>query len=288
MIHTKENSKIVNSDYQQLPSLFTYPLFKLGEELTSEQKNFFDAYGFLHFRPFISLEMVDQILRESERVQQEWIASDVKQIYGVPVKYGVDVNGKRIVQRFAFLNHHSSLISDFLKDKRFEALFALIGAPDCRIGIDEKDGLVFNHYINTDKSNYSQLGWHTDSLRDVFYGHKIMPMLNVGVHLDRSHTDNGGLRLLPGTHNKGIKTILFHKMYLDNKPDVDEVGLNVEPGDLTIHDGRIWHRVAQSPFQGEKSRRRVMYVPIISGKVIQRNKESKPRLYQRFMALTNK
>jgi ectoine hydroxylase-related dioxygenase (phytanoyl-CoA dioxygenase family) len=270
------------------PRDFNYPLFTLGETITDEQRKFFDAYGFLHFRPFISKEMVSEILKESERVQAEWIAEDRKLVHGVPVKYGKDIDGKKIVQRFAFLNQYSPLLADFLKDKRFEALFDLIGAPDCRIGINEKDGLVFNHYINTDESNYSQLGWHTDSLRDVFYGQRIMPMLNVGVHLDRSYTDNGGLRLLPGTHNRGIKTILFHKMYFGNKPDENEVGLNVEPGDLTIHDGRLWHRVAQSPYSGETSRRRVMYVPIISGKVIQKTEESKPRFYQRFMALTNK
>lgn len=270
------------------PRDFNYPLFTLGEKITDEQRRFFDAYGFLHFRPFISKEMVSDILKESERVQAEWIAEDRKLVHGVPVKYGKDIDGKKIVQRFAFLNQYSPLLADFLKDKRFEALFDLIGAPDCRIGINEKDGLVFNHYINTDQSNYSQLGWHTDSLRDVFYGQRIMPMLNVGVHLDRSYTDNGGLRLLPGTHNRGIKTILFHKMYFGNKPDENEVGLNVEPGDLTIHDGRLWHRVAQSPYSGETSRRRVMYVPIISGKVIQKTEESKPRFYQRFMALTNK
>lgn len=265
-----------------------YPLFQLTEKLSREQKDFFEAYGFIHFRPFISEEMVNEILRESERVQREWIANDVKMINGVPIKYGVDVDGSRIVQRFAFLNQHSTLIANFLKDIRFVALFELIGAPDCRVGINEKDGLVLNHYINTNGSNYSQLGWHTDSLRDVFYGQKIMPMLNVGIHLDRSYTDNGGLRLLPGTHNKGIKTILFGKRYLDNKPDQNEIGLNVEPGDLTVHDGRLWHRVAQSPYIGEKSRRRVMYVPIVTGKKIERTQESKPKLYQRFMAFTNK
>jgi ectoine hydroxylase-related dioxygenase (phytanoyl-CoA dioxygenase family) len=280
------NSKLTGMNYT--PREFNYPLFTLGEKITDEQKKFFDTYGFLHFRPFLSPDMVAEILKESERVQAEWIAADLKFINGVPIKYGKDVDGHKIVQRFAFLNQYSPLLSDLLKDKRLEALFELIGAPDSRIGVNERDGLVFNHYINTDQSNYSQLGWHTDSLRDVFYGQKILPMLNVGIHMDRSTTDNGGLRLLPGTHNKGIKTILFHKMYLGNKPDENEVGLNVEPGDLTIHDGRLWHRVAQSPYVGAASRRRVMYVPIITGKVIQRTQDSKPKFYQRFMSFTNK
>ena len=263
-----------------------YPLFKLGEALSQDQKDFFQDFGFLHFKGFIDKEAVDLILRESEKIQERWIKDDVKSINGVPIKYGYDIDGKRIVQRFAFTNQFSPVLQDLLTDPRLKALFDLIGGPDCRIGENEKDGLVFNHYVNTDGSNFSRMGWHTDSLRDIFYGTKIMPMLNVGIHLDDSSIDNGGLRILPGTHNKGIGTILFKKLYfVNNKEDKNEVGLNVEAGDLTVHDGRIWHRVAQSPYVGEKSRRRVMYVPVISGKVKPRNAESKPLFHHRLMTL---
>ncbi len=266
-----------------------YPQFSLGPALTQEQKDFFETYGFIHFKNFVNKDVVDSMLRESERIQEQWIKEGRKMVNGVPIKYGKDVDGKTIVQRFAFLNQFGPLFQEFLKDPRLKALFELIGAPDSRIGENEKDGLVFNHYVNTENSNYSQLGWHTDALRDIFYGNKVMPMLNVGLHLDQSSPANGGLRLLPGTHNKGIKTLLFRKVYyLSNKADKKEIGLTVDPGDLTVHDGRLWHRVAQSPFVGEKSRRRVMYIPIISGKFEPRNEQSKPLFYQRFMALTNK
>jgi ectoine hydroxylase-related dioxygenase (phytanoyl-CoA dioxygenase family) len=266
-----------------------YPLFKLGERLTQEQKDFFEKYGFLHFKNFIDSGTVDLVLRESEKIQDQWIREDIKSVNGVPIKYGTDIDGKRIVQRFAFANHFSSLLKDLLGDPRLKGLFELIGSDDCRIGENEKDGLVFNHYVNTKESNYSQLGWHTDALRDIFYGNKIMPMLNVGIHLDHSSTENGGLRLLPGTHNKGMGTLLFRKLYfVSNKADKNEIALNVEPGDLTVHDGRLWHRVAQSPHIGERSRRRVMYVPIVTGKFQPRTEQSKPLLYQRFMTITNK
>lgn len=266
-----------------------YPLFDLGETLTQDQKEFFDKYGFLHFKNFINKDTVNLILKESARIQDQWIRDDVKSVNGVPIKYGTDIDGRRIVQRFAFVNHFSEVLKDLLGDVRLKSLFELIGTDDCRIGENEKDGLVFNHYVNTKESNYSQLGWHTDALRDIFYGNKIMPMLNVGIHLDNSSAENGGLRLLPGTHNKGIRTLLFRKLYfVNNKADKKEIGLNVEAGDLTVHDGRLWHRVAQSPHMGEKSRRRVMYVPIITGKFQPRTEQSKPLLYQRLMTITNK
>jgi ectoine hydroxylase-related dioxygenase (phytanoyl-CoA dioxygenase family) len=266
-----------------------YPVFQLGEKLTQEQKSFFDKNGFIHFKNFIPKERVNELLLEAENIQSDWVSKDYKTINGVPIKYGTDVDGRKIVQRFAFINQHSEKFANLLKDPRLKGLFDLIGAEDCRIGETEKDGLVFNHYINTDESNYSQLGWHTDALRDIFQGQKITPMLNVGIHLDNSTTDNGGLRIIPGTHNKGIRTMLFKKVYfISHKPDKKELGLNVEAGDLTVHDGRLWHRVARSPFTGEKSRRRVMYVPIITGKFIPRNENSKPLLYQRLISITNK
>jgi ectoine hydroxylase-related dioxygenase (phytanoyl-CoA dioxygenase family) len=267
----------------------TYPVFQLEEKLTDEQKKFFDENGFIHFKRFIPKEKVTELLREAENIQSDWVSKDYKTINGVPIKYGTDVDGKKIVQRFAFINQHSEMFANVLKDSRLKGLFELIGTDDCRIGETEKDGLVFNHYINTDESNFSQLGWHTDALRDIFQGQKIMPMLNVGIHLDNSTTDNGGLRLIPGTHNKGIGTMLFKKVYfISHKPDKKELGLNVEAGDLTVHDGRLWHRVARSPFTGEKSRRRVMYVPIVTGKFAPRDENSKPLLYQRLISITNK
>lgn len=266
-----------------------YPVFHLGEKLTEEQKVFFDENGFIHFKNFIQKEKVNELLRESENIQSDWATKGLTMINGVPIKYGTDVDGKKIVQRFAFINQHSEKFANLLEDPRLKELFQLIGAPDCRLGTTEKDGLVLNHYINTDQSNYSQLGWHTDALRDIFQGQKVMPMLNVGIHLDNCTTENGGLRIIPGTHNKGLRTLLFKKAYfVSHKPDKKEVGLNVEAGDLTVHDGRLWHRVARSPLTGEKSRRRVMYIPIITGKVITRDVNSKPLFYQRLLAITNK
>lgn len=264
----------------------TYPRFTLGESLTPEQLDFFRQYGFLHFRAFIEPATVQSLLRASEDVQRQWLADEVKKVNGVPIKYGRDVDGSPIVQRFAFASHHSPVLHQFLQDPRFRALFPLLEAPGGRVGENEKDGLVINHYVNVPGSEFSQMGWHTDSLRDVFYGKKIGPMLNVGVHLDGTPATNGGLRLIPGTHRQGLRDILFRKKYYkDVGPDDHEIAVETEPGDLTVHDGRMWHRVAQSPLVGEVSRRRVMYVPIIAGKYEPKHDNSPTPFYLRFLHL---
>lgn len=263
----------------------SYPTFTLADTLTDEQLAFFDRYGFIHFKNFLSQEDVAAIIRASEDVQRKWLAESVEKVNGVPIKYGKDLDGNAIVQRFAFINQHHPVLNSFIKDERLKTLLNFVG-PDARIGETEKDGMVFNHYVNGPDSKFSRMGWHTDGLRDIFLGQKLNPMLNVGIHLSSLKPENGGLRLIPGTHRQSLYNLLFRKKYfLDNKPDKNEWAVIPEAGDLTVHDGRLWHRVAQSSVIGEASRRRVIYIPIIAGKYAPKNAQSSTPLYQRFAGL---
>ena len=262
-----------------------YQKFTLGTTITTAQQEFFNKNGFIHFKDFIKPETVDAIVKASTQVQQQWITNQVDKINGVPIKYGKDLDGATIVQRFAFINKHHSLLQEFTLDPRFNILLDLIG-PGARLGTEEKDGMVFNHYVNGHESSFTKMGWHTDGLRDIFHGQKLNPMLNVGIHLSNAKPGNGGLRILPGTHKQNIYNMLFRKRYfLDNNADKNELAITPNAGDLTIHDGRLWHRVAQSSIIGEESRRRVIYIPIIAGKYEPKNENSPTAFYQRFATL---
>ncbi|MEB2341770.1 MAG: phytanoyl-CoA dioxygenase family protein [Flavobacteriia bacterium] len=257
----------------------------LGAQLTEEQKRSFADNGAILFPGFISRDTVTEIWRAVEDVQRQWIAEGREKVNGIPIKYGLDVDGRRIVQRFAFANHFSPVLAEFLKDPRFSELLELVG-PGARLGINEKDGLVVNHYVNVDGSQFTQMGWHTDSVRDIFLGKRILPMLNVGIHLDDQDPQNGGLRLLPGTHRQSTWNMLFRKKpFMDNRPDPREVAFDIHAGDLTVHDGRCWHRVERSRLTGEASRRRVMYIPIIAGKYTPKSEKSPTPLYHHFQHL---
>jgi ectoine hydroxylase-related dioxygenase (phytanoyl-CoA dioxygenase family) len=263
----------------------SYKTFTLTNQLTDEQINFFNQHGFIHFKNFINPETVSSIIDASNEVQQKWIDNDLQKVNGVPIKYGKDLDGSPIVQRFAFINQHHQTLSGLLLDPRFNGLLQLAG-DGARLGTEEKDGMVFNHYINGPESKFTKMGWHTDGLRDIFYGSKLNPMLNVGIHLSTLKPENGGLKIIPGTHKQGIYKMLFRKKYfLDHQADPEEVSINPEAGDLTIHDGRLWHRVAQSSVRGEESRRRVIYIPIIAGKYAPKNENSPTVFYQRFAGI---
>jgi ectoine hydroxylase-related dioxygenase (phytanoyl-CoA dioxygenase family) len=257
----------------------------LGSRLTGEQRARFERDGFLHFRGFLEPHAVQAVLQAKDELSDRWVREGVKAVNGTPIKYGRDSSGKPIVQRFAFASLHHPVLAELMADPRLNALLELIGG-DARLGLQEKDGLVINHYENTDASNFTQMGWHTDALRDIFLGRRIRPMINVGIHLDDQDPRNGGLRLLPGTHRQGMRAMLFRKRYFaDTDPDPDEVAFDIKAGDLTVHDGRLWHRVERSRLTGEASRRRVMYVPIVSGPVQVKTANSRTPFYHRFQHL---
>lgn len=257
--------------------------FQLGNTVTPEQIEFFDKHGVIVFRNFLSREKVDTYLSELKRLESEWLGEGRDKVNGIPLKYGKDEVGNRTIQRLCFTSLYSEELHKLLEEPRLQGLMSFLHPYEGRIGENEKDGLVINNYINTPNSTFTQMGWHTDAPRDLFLGQKIMPMLNVGIHLDECKFENGGLRVLPGTHKQNVLKLLFGKKYfIDNNDDDREVGFDLHPGDLSVHDGRLWHRVKQSPLFGEASRRRVMYIPFITGKYKPKDANSKTPFYHRF------
>lgn len=257
--------------------------FQLGDTVTQEQIEFFDKHGVIVFRNFIDREKVALYLSELKRLENEWLSENKDKVNGIPLKFGKDEHGNRTIQRLCFTSLYSQPLHLLLEEPRLKGLMSFLHPYEGRIGENEKDGLVINNYINTHNSTFTQMGWHTDAPRDLFLGQKIMPMLNVGIHLDECKFENGGLRVLPGTHKQNVLKLLFGKKYfIDNNDDDREVGFDLYPGDLSVHDGRLWHRVKQSPLYGEASRRRVMYIPFITGKYKPKDANSKTPFYHRF------
>lgn len=238
--------------------------FTLGREITPLQKAFFDRHGFILFAKVATQTELDAIYSEIRGIQDRWLSEGRKKVFGIPLFVGKDHLGAPFIQRFAFTSMFSDVIRDFVRDGRFEPVRRLVG-ENARVGDNEKDGVVFNRNLNVPGTTYKSLGWHTDGLRDIFYGRGIKPQLNVGLHFDRCTKDTGGLRIIPGTHKQGLASTLFRKAYfVSHAPDKNEIAIETEPGDLTVHDGQAWHRVERSPVVGPESLRRTMYVPYLT------------------------
>lgn len=253
--------------------------FTLSEEITPIQQEFLEVHGFLHFEGVANEAEVLSILSEVDRIQEEWIQEERKEVYGIPLFKGAKSASESLIQRMPFTSCFSPMIKDFVRDSRFEPVRKLVG-EDARVGDQEKDGVVVNTYINVPGSVYPRLGWHTDGLRDLAYLKMPAQMLNVGLHLTDCPMENGGLRLLPGTHKQGFFSMCLKKLYfISHKPDPQEVCVETKAGDLTVHDGRLWHRVEQSPHMGNKSLRRSMYVPYLTDPFHPKGSASKTPFY---------
>lgn len=256
--------------------------FRLGERITPVQHAFLAKHGFLVFGQVATDEEVDTILAEVDRIEADLLARGERKVFGVPVWFGLDPDGHDYLFRMGFTSVHSEYLGTFVRHARFEPIRTLIGA-DARIGDREKDGVVFNRYVRSEQSLRPNLAWHTDALRDVFYNWKMPgPMLNIGLHFDRIRPADGGLRLVPGTHTQGPLSTLFSKIhFVSDAPDKDELAVETWPGDLTVHDGRMWHRVVASPETGWGSLRRSMYVPYVCDTYQPKSKDSATPLYMR-------
>jgi phytanoyl-CoA hydroxylase len=260
--------------------------FSLAGGITDDACAFFERHGFVHYEGFASSEEVSELRSGMESVERQWLESGRVKVNGIPIKFGCDVDGRPMVQRFAFTSLFSEAFHRFVNAPRFEAIREFVGG-DCRVGEREKDGVVVNHYLNVKGSAYRRLGWHTDGLRDIFYLRRPQPMLNVGVYLDDSPKEIGGLRLIPGTHTQGIVPMVLRKPYfVSHGVDKREIAVEAKAGDLTIHDGRLWHRVALAKMEGAASRRRIMYVPFVTGEYQPKDESSKTPFYHRLQGVT--
>lgn len=261
------------------------PDFELDERLTAEQADFLDTYGFIRFKRFVSRQRAAELYGAVLEVNDKLIAEGRESINGVPLIFGKRKDGSRYIQRFCFTSLQHAMFSEFLKDKRFKGILEMAG-PGYRIAEDERDGLVVNRFRNEEGAKYKRLGWHTDSLRDLFYLEKPRRYLNVGFYMSDSPIERGGLRVLPCTHNQSIASLLTQKVhFMDDVPDENELAVTAEAGDLTIHDGRIWHRTALATWTGDESERCVSYLPLMDGPVKRKTAESATPLYFKLKGL---
>jgi phytanoyl-CoA hydroxylase len=123
--------------------------FHFQGRITGTQLAFFQKNGFIHFKNFISREMVAEFINEVENVQQHLLSGNISKVNGVPLKFGHDVGGRPIIQRLAFASQYSKRLQQFLQDPRLQFLLPFLGNYEGRISEKEKDGLVVNHYVNT-------------------------------------------------------------------------------------------------------------------------------------------
>jgi len=255
------------------------PEFELTSGLEPAHVDWFETYGFIRFKRFLPRARAEALRSALDELTSDLMSRGVRSLRGVPLIGGTLDDGRPYFGRIPFASLEHPEFARYVRDERLAEIVRVL-APTFRIAEDERDGLVVNRFRNHAGAKFRNLGWHTDSLRDLFYLERPRRYLNVGFSITDSPLGVGGLRVLPCTHNQSIASILTQKIhFLDAEPDPNELAIETEAGDLTIHDGRMWHRTARATCDGDASERCVMYLPLMDGPRKPKTESSPTPLY---------
>ncbi len=251
-----------------------YPVFHYTGSLNEDHRLFFFEHGFLHLSNFLASYEVEKIKSEIVTSQQQLLAEQAEKINGVPIIKGHDCDGNPMIHRLPFSSHYSEKLASLVQSDRIAPFLSLI--EEGRIGEIENDGVITNQYFNHEGSKMKQLGWHTDGARSFVNGEKVLPMINVGLHLSDCTRAQGGLRVLAGTHKQPLLKMIFGKAQgIDRRECKDEISIETKAGDLTLHYGSLWHRAAKATVTGPESYRIAVYFQIINGPFRPKDENSK-------------
>ena len=107
---------------------------------------------------------VKAIIDSYYEASRKLLAEGATDINGVPLFVGKDIDESKIIHRFPFFSLYSKPMHEFIASGKLKPLLNVLEGYKPRIAEDEKDGVVFNHYVNAPNSKFKQMGWHTDNV----------------------------------------------------------------------------------------------------------------------------
>jgi ectoine hydroxylase-related dioxygenase (phytanoyl-CoA dioxygenase family) len=207
-------------------------------DLTDEQIRFYDENGYLVLRDRIPPDLLQRLIEAGDR----WIERGQADREHPDHQFAQRPSGEVMFR------------VDYLHAKDEVASLELLGSPAI-LGIAES--LAGPNFVPTYESmvfksagDGAPIDWHQDAVHP--RRHRIF---NVDVYLDASRSGEGALRVIPGSQRQAADICRIENDYGWTPPDSVEVEL--EPGDVLIHDVMIVH--GSPPVQGNRLRRTVYY-----------------------------
>jgi hypothetical protein len=214
---------------------------------------FLETAGFLHVRAAFSSEEVAALGAEVDRVR------DALEPGTGDCWWSLTEGGDQVVTRINYLDRWSEAIKAACWDERVQRLGRLLGSQ-FRVCDDRLDGPMAFIKNSGVASGLGNLEWHQD---DGLGGHPVMcPLMQVGIQLDAANAENGQVWLLAGSHRHSK-----HPLAWGEEGDNPVVQLVTEPGDVTVHNGDIYHTTP--PPTGHRAGRRVLYYKFAEEKTFQ-------------------
>ena len=215
--------------------------FQLDE--ADEAGEFLRGAGFVHIRAVFDEAEMALVRSEVERLRTAARPTDGRSWWAK------DSTGTDVCCRLIYATLSSTVLADFVEDGRFARLAGLGGA-EVQPAPDRLDGVSVVLKWPSVVEGLSDLPWHRDC---GLGGHPFMcPTVLIGVQLDAANAGSGQLRYLAGSH------LTSGSPPTPGDDSLPIVGIDADPGDITVHFGHVLH-VAPPPGSGGAGRR-TMYV----------------------------
>jgi Phytanoyl-CoA dioxygenase (PhyH) len=212
-------------------------------DAVDEAGNFLRRAGFVHIRAVFDETEVALVRSEVERMRTAARPTDGRS-WWAKADTGADV-----CCRLIYATLSSDALADFVDDERFARLSALGGAK-VQPAPDRLDGVSVVLKSPAIVEGLSDLPWHRDC---GLGGHPVMcPTVLIGVQLDAANAGSGQLRFLAGSH------LTTGSPPAPGDESLPIVGIDADPGDVTVHFGHVLH-VAPPP-ESRGAGRRTIYV----------------------------
>jgi Phytanoyl-CoA dioxygenase (PhyH) len=217
------------------------------EDPEDEIRDFLERAGFVHLRGVMKPEELEALNRDVDAGIAGADPEDRR-------SWWTTVDGQQVCSRVNYLNEQSELIASIGDDERFIRIGAL-GGPDLKDARDRMDGNGVVVKVPGAESGLADLPWHRDCGMG---GHPVKcPMLNVGIQLDAASAAAGRLVMIAGSH-RGSSRMPGE----EEAARLPTVGLDTEPGDVTVHFGHTLH-AAPPPARRTGRGRRALYVSYV-------------------------
>ena len=194
--------------------------------LTTEQKQYYETFGFLVLRQLFTPDKVDNIRRNSEEVLRE-------------NRQGKPFPGEKRQAMIPFFEL-SPRLQWLIEDDRIYALDEDLLGPDFILNATEG-----NLHVGDTR-------WHSGGPEV-----KPVPHIKIALYLEPNTKETGALRLIPGSHQpefrKLLQPLIAQQDDLTVMPfavagaDTPSVAIESQPGDVVIFPETLWHAAFGGP-----------------------------------------
>lgn len=215
--------------------------------LSAEQQTFFAQNGYLVLPRSVSAARCQALLAQ---VQAD-VQADVQ-----PIEYEADVDypgspqsreapGGRTSRRLLQARSRGELFEQWFNEPSIlTALGELLG------GAVKQAGAHHNCVMTKQPQFSSDTGWHQDMR---YWAFEMPELVSVWLALGREYPENGGLKVIPGTHRMGFSPERFDErlFLIPERPEnaallAQAVHVNLDAGDVLLFHARLFHAASRN------------------------------------------